>query len=78
MKTDLHFSEIGQGEPIMFIHGGFDPAEETFGDSRSSPTNTALFWSTDVAMGRALLQIALTSMHRWKTSCALSVRVLIW
>jgi pimeloyl-ACP methyl ester carboxylesterase len=53
MKTDLHFSEIGQGEPIMFIHGGFDPAEETFGDSRSSPTNTALFWSTDVAMGES-------------------------
>jgi hypothetical protein len=53
MKTDLHFSEIGQGEPIMFIHGGFDPAEETLGDSRSSPTNTALFWSTDVAMGES-------------------------
>ena len=34
MKTDLHFSEIGQGEPIMFIHGGFDPAEETFGEQK--------------------------------------------
>jgi pimeloyl-ACP methyl ester carboxylesterase len=34
MKTDLHFSEIGQSEPIVFIHGGFDPAEETFGDQK--------------------------------------------
>jgi hypothetical protein len=34
MKTDLHFSEIGQGEPIVFIHGGFDPAEETFGEQK--------------------------------------------
>jgi hypothetical protein len=78
MKTDLHFSEIGQGEPIVFIHGGFDPAEETFGEQKELATDTALFWSTDVAMGRALRQIALTSMRRWKTSCALSVRVLIW
>jgi hypothetical protein len=29
IKTDLHVSEIGQGEPIVFIHGSFDPAEET-------------------------------------------------
>jgi pimeloyl-ACP methyl ester carboxylesterase len=34
MKTDLHFIEIGQGERIVFIHGGFDPAEETFGEQK--------------------------------------------
>jgi pimeloyl-ACP methyl ester carboxylesterase len=34
MKTDLHVSEIGQGEPIVFIHGSFDPAEETFHEQK--------------------------------------------
>jgi pimeloyl-ACP methyl ester carboxylesterase len=34
MKTDLHVSEIGEGEPIVFIHGAFDPAEETFGEQK--------------------------------------------
>jgi pimeloyl-ACP methyl ester carboxylesterase len=34
MKTDLHATEIGQGEPIVFIHGAFDPAEETFGKQK--------------------------------------------
>jgi len=34
MKTDLHVSEIGQGEPIVFIHGAFDPAEETFHEQK--------------------------------------------
>jgi pimeloyl-ACP methyl ester carboxylesterase len=33
-ETDLHFSEIGQCEPIVFIHGGFDPAEEAFGEQK--------------------------------------------
>ena len=45
---------------------------------KSWPTNTASFWSTDVAMGGALWQMTLISMPRWKTSCALSVRALIW
>jgi pimeloyl-ACP methyl ester carboxylesterase len=34
MKTDLNVLEIGQGEPIVFIHGSFDPAEETFGEQK--------------------------------------------
>jgi pimeloyl-ACP methyl ester carboxylesterase len=34
MKTDLHVSEIGQGDPIVFIHGSFDPAEETFREQK--------------------------------------------
>jgi pimeloyl-ACP methyl ester carboxylesterase len=34
MKTDLHVSDIGEGEPIVFIHGALDPAEETFGEQK--------------------------------------------
>ena len=35
MNTDLlHVIEMGQGEPIVFIHGGFDPAEETFREQK--------------------------------------------
>ena len=78
MKKDLHVSEIGQCEPIVFIHGGSILPKRPSVSRRIWPTDTALFWSTDVAMRRALRQIALISMRRWKTSCALSVRVLIW
>ena len=34
MNKDLHVTEIGQGEPIVFVHGAFDPAEETFGEQK--------------------------------------------
>lgn len=34
MGTDLHVVEVGQGEPIVFVHGSFDCAEETFPDQR--------------------------------------------
>jgi pimeloyl-ACP methyl ester carboxylesterase len=34
MKTDLHVTEIGLGEPIVFIHGAFDPPEETFREQK--------------------------------------------
>jgi pimeloyl-ACP methyl ester carboxylesterase len=34
MKPDLHVTEIGQGEPIVFIHGAFDPADETFREQK--------------------------------------------
>jgi pimeloyl-ACP methyl ester carboxylesterase len=35
MNTDLHIVEIGQGEPIVFIHGSFDPAQETFSEQKN-------------------------------------------
>jgi pimeloyl-ACP methyl ester carboxylesterase len=34
METDLHVVELGQGEPIVFVHGSFDCAEETFPGQR--------------------------------------------
>jgi pimeloyl-ACP methyl ester carboxylesterase len=34
MATDLHVVEFGEGEPIVFVHGGFDDAEETFPKQR--------------------------------------------
>jgi pimeloyl-ACP methyl ester carboxylesterase len=34
MATDLHLIELGQGEPIVFVHGGFDPSEVTFPEQR--------------------------------------------
>jgi pimeloyl-ACP methyl ester carboxylesterase len=34
MGTDLHVVEFGQGEPIVFVHGSFDCAEETFPNQR--------------------------------------------
>ena len=35
MNSDLHIVEIGQGEPIVFIHGSFDPAQETFSEQEN-------------------------------------------
>jgi pimeloyl-ACP methyl ester carboxylesterase len=34
METDLHIIELGRGEPIVFVHGAFDSAEETFPEQR--------------------------------------------
>jgi pimeloyl-ACP methyl ester carboxylesterase len=34
METDLHVVELGRGEPTVFVHGGFDCAEETFPKQR--------------------------------------------
>jgi pimeloyl-ACP methyl ester carboxylesterase len=34
VETDLHVVELGQGEPIVFVHGSFDCAEETFPEQR--------------------------------------------
>jgi pimeloyl-ACP methyl ester carboxylesterase len=34
METGLHVLAIGQGEPIVFIHGGFGGSEETFVEQR--------------------------------------------
>jgi hypothetical protein len=34
METDLHALELGHGEPIVFVHGSFDTAEETFPEQR--------------------------------------------
>jgi pimeloyl-ACP methyl ester carboxylesterase len=34
MEIDLHVVELGEGEPIVFVHGGFDTAEETFPEQR--------------------------------------------
>jgi pimeloyl-ACP methyl ester carboxylesterase len=35
VKTDLNVVEIGHGEPIVFIHGGLDRAEETFREQKA-------------------------------------------
>jgi pimeloyl-ACP methyl ester carboxylesterase len=34
METDRHVVEFGRGEPIVFVHGSFDCAEETFPKQR--------------------------------------------
>jgi pimeloyl-ACP methyl ester carboxylesterase len=34
METDLHVTALGEGEPIVFIHGGFGGSEETFVEQR--------------------------------------------
>jgi pimeloyl-ACP methyl ester carboxylesterase len=34
MGIDLHVLALGQGEPIVFIHGGFGWSEETFAEQR--------------------------------------------
>jgi pimeloyl-ACP methyl ester carboxylesterase len=34
MTTDLHVTALGEGEPIVFIHGGFGGSEETFAGQR--------------------------------------------
>jgi pimeloyl-ACP methyl ester carboxylesterase len=34
MGTDLHVTALGEGEPIVFIHGGFSWSEETFAKQR--------------------------------------------
>jgi hypothetical protein len=54
MKTDLHFSEIGQGEPIVFIHGGSILPKRPSVSRRSWQTNTAYAVRTAVGGGSEL------------------------
>ncbi|HET6918262.1 MAG TPA: alpha/beta fold hydrolase [Jiangellaceae bacterium] len=34
METDLHVVELGEGDPIVFVHGSFGWGEDTFPDQR--------------------------------------------
>lgn len=72
MKTDLHVTEIGQGEPIVFIHGAFDPAEETFREQKELADQYRVVLADRRGYGES------PALGKWRTSCALSVRVLIW
>jgi pimeloyl-ACP methyl ester carboxylesterase len=34
METDLHVVELGEGDPIVFVHGSFGWGDDTFPDQR--------------------------------------------
>jgi pimeloyl-ACP methyl ester carboxylesterase len=61
-ETDLHATEIGQGEPIVFIHGAFDPAEETFGKQKELADQYRVVLVDRRGYGESPRQIAWTSM----------------
>jgi pimeloyl-ACP methyl ester carboxylesterase len=65
MNTDLHVAEIGHGEAIVFIHGAFDAAEETFSEQMELADEYRVALVGRRGCARALLQSAWTSRRRW-------------